>query len=185
MTNTQVNFCAKAYPAVSSAHKDAAALSVLAGFLRNSYLHTAIREQGGAYGGGAAFDSDNACFRFYSYRDPRFTETLDDFDKSLEWLQSHPHEYQPLEEAILGVISSIDKPSSPAGEASQAYFSALFGRDADYRRDYRARILTVTLEDLKRVGNDWLQPTLASTAVVSHTGNQEQADKLGLEVFQL
>ncbi len=185
MTNTQVNFCAKAYPAVSSAHKDAAALSVLAGFLRNSYLHTAIREQGGAYGGGAAFDSDNACFRFYSYRDPRFTETLDDFDKSLEWLQAHPHEYQPLEEAILGVISSIDKPSSPAGEASQAYFSALFGRDADYHRDYRARILAVTLDDLKRVGNDWLQPALASTAVVSHTGNQQQADKLGLEIFQL
>ncbi|HHL19583.1 MAG TPA: peptidase M16 [Thiothrix sp.] len=185
MTNTQVNFCAKAYPAVSSAHKDAAALNVLAGFLRNSYLHTAIREQGGAYGGGAAFDSDNACFRFYSYRDPRFTETLDDFDKSLEWLQAHPHEYQPLEEAILGVISSIDKPSSPAGEASKAYFSALFGRDADYRRNYRARILAVTLEDLKRVGNDWLQPALASTAVVSHTGNQQQADKLGLEIFQL
>jgi len=185
MTNTQVNFCAKAYPAVSSAHKDAPALNVLAGFLRNSYLHTAIREQGGAYGGGAAFDSDNACFRFYSYRDPRFTETLDDFDHSLEWLQSHPHEYQPLEEAILGVISSIDKPSSPAGEASQAYFSALFGRDAAYLRDYRARILAVTLEDLKRVGNDWLQPALASTAVVSHVGNQQQADKLGLEIFQL
>lgn len=185
MTNTQVNFCAKAYPAVSSAHKDAPALSVLGGFLRNSYLHTAIREQGGAYGGGAAFDGDNACFRFYSYRDPRFTETLEDFDKSLEWLQSHPHEYQPLEEAILGVISSIDKPSSPSGEASQAYFSALFGRDADYHRDYRARILAVTLEDLKRVGNDWLQPALASIAVVSHTGNQQEADKLGLEIIQL
>lgn len=185
MTNTQVNFCAKAYPAVSSSHADAAALSVLAGFLRNGHLHTAVREQGGAYGGGAGYDADNACFRFYSYRDPRFTETLDDFDKSLEWLQSHAHEYQPLEEAILGVISSIDKPGSPAGEAGKTYFGDLFGRDADYRRDFRERILAVTLEDLKRVGNDWLKPELASTAVVSYSANQKEADKLGLEVFQL
>ncbi len=62
--NTQVNFCATAYPTVPAAHEDAAALTVLGGFLRNGYLHGAIREQGGAYGGGATQDSSSASFRF-------------------------------------------------------------------------------------------------------------------------
>ena len=67
ITNTQVNFCAKAYPTVPADHPDAAALTVLGGFLRNGYLHRAIREQGGAYGGGASQDNTIAAFRFYSY----------------------------------------------------------------------------------------------------------------------
>ncbi|MCK5914728.1 MAG: peptidase M16, partial [Deltaproteobacteria bacterium] len=71
-TDTKVNFCAKAYPTVTIAHPDAAPLSVLGGFLRNGYLHRAIREEGGAYGGGAGHDPGSAAFRFYSYRDPRF-----------------------------------------------------------------------------------------------------------------
>ncbi|MFV1993675.1 MAG: insulinase family protein, partial [Acidiferrobacterales bacterium] len=86
ITSTQVNFCAKAYATVPSNHPDAAPLSVLSGFLRNGYLHRVIREQGGAYGGGAGHDTDNACFRFYSYRDPRLAQTLDDFDASIDWL---------------------------------------------------------------------------------------------------
>ena len=34
----------------------------------------------------------------------------------------------PLEEAILGVIGSMDKPSSPAGEGKQDFHNRLFGR---------------------------------------------------------
>ncbi len=52
VANTQVNFCARAYPTVPSDHSDSAPLTVLGGFLRNGFLHRAIREQGGAYGGG-------------------------------------------------------------------------------------------------------------------------------------
>jgi Zn-dependent M16 (insulinase) family peptidase len=48
VTNTQVNFCAQAYPTVPVGHPDSAALTILGGFLRNGFLHRAIREQGGA-----------------------------------------------------------------------------------------------------------------------------------------
>ncbi|MDX1594490.1 MAG: insulinase family protein, partial [Gammaproteobacteria bacterium] len=117
ITSTQVRFCARAYPVVPPSDPDAAALMVLGGFLRNGFLHRAIREQGGAYGGGAGYDGDSATFRFFSYRDPRLAETLADFDRALDWLQSTPHEARALEEAILGVIARIDQPASPAGEA--------------------------------------------------------------------
>jgi len=177
-TSTQVNFCAKAYPTVPMGHPDAAALTVLGGFLRNGFLHRAIREQGGAYGGGASQDSGIAAFRFYSYRDPRNSATFDDFDAALEWLQQTPHGWQQVEEAILGVISSIDKPASPAGEAKKHFHEALFGRDIVQRRAFRERVLGVTLEDLLRVGATYLDPARASTAVVTNASEAEQLLKL-------
>jgi hypothetical protein len=173
-TNTQVNFCAKAYPTVAMGHPDCAALTVLGGFLRNGFLHRAIREQGGAYGGGASHDSSIAAFRFYSYRDPRLVETLADFDQSVQWLLTEKHEYQQLEEAILGVISSIDKPGSPAGEAKQAFHNELFGRTAQARKQFRSEILDVTLDDLKRVAKLYLLPEKASIAVITNPSGYQQ-----------
>ncbi len=167
LTNTQVNFCARAYPTVPVNHPDAAALTVLGGFMRNGHLHRTIREQGGAYGGGASQDSGVAAFRFYSYRDPRLAETLADFDGAVEWMLREKHEYGALEEAILGVIGSLDKPGSPAGEAKHHFHNRLFGRTHEQREQFRQRILDVTLDDLGRVTETYLRPELASTAVIT------------------
>lgn len=158
--NTQINFCAKAYPTVSPSHPDAPALLVLGVFLRNGFLHRAIREQGGAYGGGANYHADSGTFRFFSYRDPRLTETLQDFDQALIWLQETQHEPRTLEEAILGIIGQIDRPASPAGEASVAFFNHLHGRTPEQRRKFRKQILQVTLEDLLRVATTHLIPKM-------------------------
>src|SRR5690606_5259387 len=141
----------------------------------NGYLHRAIREQGGAYGGGASQESNIAAFRFYSYRDPRLGETLHDFDASIDWLLAREHGYQPLEEAILGVIGAIDKPASPAGEAKQAFQSRYFGRDDNFQKRFRERVLATTVADLKRVAQTYLNPEKASAAVISHKGAWDNA----------
>jgi hypothetical protein len=184
-TNTQVNFCARAYPTVAWGHPDAPALSVLGGYLRNGFLHSAIREKGGAYGAGAGFDADSGAFRFYSYRDPRLAETLADFDRALDWLHGDDHPLRAVEEAILGVISSIDRPASPAGEARRAFHANLFGRSAEARRLYRLAVLNVTLDDLRRVAATYLKPERASTAVVTSQAILDQAGDLGLAVVRL
>ncbi|MBF0620336.1 MAG: insulinase family protein [Magnetococcales bacterium] len=185
MVSSQVQFCARVFPAVPYGHSDAPVMTVLGHFLRNGYLHRAIREQGGAYGGGAGYDSDAGAFRFYSYRDPRLAETLEDFDRSLDWLLSEKHEPRKLEEAILGVISAIDRPGSPAGEARRAFHEALHGRSADRRQVFRQRVLATTLEDLVRVGETYLKPQLASTAVVAGSAAQSACESLGLECYKL
>ncbi|WP_085442027.1 insulinase family protein [Magnetofaba australis] len=178
--NSQVHFCAKAYPAVSYTHPDAPALMVLGPFLRNGFLHTAIREKGGAYGGGAGFDHDAAAFRFYSYRDPRLTETLGDFDRAVQWLLDGDHKSRQLEEAVLGVVGGIDRPGSPSGEARQAFHNALYGRTPDVRRAFRQGVLKVTMADLMRVAQTYLLPDSASIAVVSSSKSRDERDKLGL-----
>lgn len=186
MTSTQVNFCAMAFPTVPSNHPDAAALTVLGGFLRNGFLHRAIREQGGAYGGGASQDSGSASFRFYSYRDPRLADTLDDFRRAIDWMLATPHEYAPLEEAILGVISSLDKPASPAGTAKQAFHNELFGRDKAQRARFRQRVLNVSIEHLVDVARRYLaDPAQASMGIVSSKTHQADLEKLGLDIRTL
>ena len=185
VANTQVNFCAKAFPTVPMDHEDAAALSVLGGFLRNGYLHTSIREKGGAYGGGATHDSSIAAFKFYSYRDPRLSETLDDFDKSIDWMLNNNHEWRQVEEAILGVIGAMDKPGSPSGEARHAFHNNLHGRTREKLQLIRQRVLAVTLDDLKRVTETYLQTDKASTAVITSAATYEQVGDLGLEIIKL
>jgi Zn-dependent M16 (insulinase) family peptidase len=185
VANTQVNFCAKAYSTVTMEHADAAALSVLSGFMRNGYLHTAIREQGGAYGGGATQDTNIAAFKFYSYRDPRLSETLDDFDKSIDWMLDNEHEYRQLEEAILGVVGSMDKPGSPAGEARAAFHNGLHGRTREKLQLFRQRVLEVTIDDLKRVTETYLKNGKASIAVITSAATHEEVGNLGLDVINL
>lgn len=185
ITSTQVNFCARVYPTVPLEHADAPVLEVLGPFLRNGYLHRAIREQGGAYGGGAGHDGDVAAFRFYSYRDPRLTETLADFDRAIDWLLQGGHSPRQLEEAILGVIGNIDKPGSPAGEAKSAFHNALYGRTPEQRRRYRTRVLDVTLDDLLRVAATWLKPERASQAVITSAATLERLGDLGMDIQRL
>ncbi len=185
LCNTQVNFCALAYPTVPSGHEDSAALTVLGGFLRNGYLHGAIREKGGAYGGGATQDSGTASFRFYSYRDPRLSETLEDYEHSIEWLLSNKHDSSQLEEAILGVISSLDKPASPAGSAKQAYYNELFGRDKEYRAKFRQQVLEVDMAKLQNVAEKYLTKDKRSVGIISNKEHLAEIEKLGLSVNKL
>jgi len=186
-TSTEVNFCAKAFPTVPSAHEDSAALSVLGPFLRNGFLHRCIRETGGAYGGGATYNQDSASFAFYSYRDPRLVETLNDFDASITWLLNEKHDEQTLEEAILNVISSIDKPASPVGEARSAYQGELFGRTPEIRQAARQKVLNVSLADLQRVGETYFDIAKGSTAVITNaaTADSDDVKALGLDLHQL
>lgn len=184
-TSTQVNFCAQAYPTVPMDHPDAAALNVLGGFLRNGYLHRAIREQGGAYGGGAGQDNNVAAFRFFSYRDPRAEDTLIDFRASLDWLTQEKHDWQPVEEAILGVVSSIDKPGSPAGDAKSTFHAELNGRTREKREQFRNRVRAVKLDDLLQVASTYLTEDKCSTAIITSADTANHLGHLGLDIESL
>lgn len=180
--NAPVFYCAKSYKTVTRDHADSPVLQVLTGFLRNGYLHRAIREQGGAYGGGATYNAASGAFNFFSYRDPRLQETLQDFDAALDWLLENEHEEQQLEEAVLGVISAIDRPKAPAAEFGDRYFMQRYERTPEDLEAYRASVLKVTLDDLKRVVNTYFKDRHTHTAVLGPKAALEEA---GFEVKQL
>ncbi len=164
--NTQVNFCAGVWHTVSLAHPDSATLSVLGNLMQHGYLHRTIREQGGAYGSGAKQNGGCACFSCFSYRDPRHKETLADFQHGIEWVLHTKHTDEAMEQAILGVIAAMDKPASPAGEASAHYYNHLHGWQWEQRNQYRQQVLQTTTSDIRRVGERYLR-TAPSMVVIS------------------
>ena len=185
MVDSQVNFCAMAFATVNQLHPDAPALSVAAGILRNGFLHTAIREKGGAYGAGATQDSSLGIFKFYSYRDPRIEGTFDDFVGSLNWLLNDAKDEGLVEQSILGIIGSMDRPSSPAGEAKLIHHALKAGRTPERRLAYRQGLLAVTLSDVKRVVQTYLVSGEGKKAVVAPKGTADVASNLGLNAIEL
>lgn len=180
-TTTQVNHCARVFATVPEQHADAPALAVLAGILRNGYLHRALREQGGAYGGGATSDQSNGLFRFYSYRDPNLEQTFEAFQGAIDWVQTADISYDLIEEAILGIISGLDAPGSPAGEAKQHFMSMQFGRDPAHRQRFRSGVIETTVEDVKRVAAEYLNDNSATAVVTSY----EQKLDSRFDLFEL
>ena len=180
ITGSQVCFCAEAFPTVNGSHPDAPILSVLATVLRNGYLHSAIREKGGAYGAGASHDSKAQVFLFYSYRDPKCKETFTEFSNSRQWALDNISAAQ-LEEGILGVISSIDKPMSPAGEAGNDFMNLIQGKSQDDRLKFRARVKDCKLSDLNEMAAKYFN-SQSKKAVLAGESFQEALEDQGFEI---
>ena len=180
MVDSQVNFCAWALPTVTMNHPDAPVLAVLSGILRNAFLHTAIREKGGAYGAGASQDSALGCFKFYSYRDPRVEGTFADFAASINWLKEQKPNDALIEQSILGIIGSVDRPGSPAGDARQFFHQDRSGRTLALRQQFRQRLLSCTWDDIQRVARLYLDNQAGIKAVVAPRGTEKQAEYLHL-----
>jgi Zn-dependent M16 (insulinase) family peptidase len=185
VTSTQVNFCALAYPAVMSDHEDAPKLSVLGACLRNGFLHSAIREKGGAYGGGATYNAEASAFVFYSYRDPRLMETYDDFKRARDWLMSADATQAKVDEAILNVISAMDKPGSPAGEMKKAFYQDLYGRTHAIRMAYRQGVISTTIDELRVLADKYLTTDNTSSAVLTNSQNAEALKDSQFEIINL
>ncbi len=153
--------------------------------MRNGFLHSEIREKGGAYGGGASYNAEAGTFVFYSYRDPRLMETYADFDRALDWVLSEDATQAKVDEAILNVISAMDKPGSPAGEARKAFYQQLYGRTHAMRKQYREGVLSTTLDDIRSVAERYLKSDVASSAVLTHSGMSDTVKDNGFEIITL
>ena len=183
ITGSQVCYCAQAFMGVSREHPDSAALSVLATVLRNGFLHTAIREKGGAYGAGASNDTATNTFKLFSYRDPKCKETFQAFEDAITWAKTSINE-QHLEEAILGVVSSIDKPLSPVGEAKNDFNFNLEEINIEERLAFRQRIINCSIEDLVRVNEKYLTKE-SKRSILAGESFKDQALELKLEILEV
>jgi Zn-dependent M16 (insulinase) family peptidase len=173
--DSDVNYCASAYSAVPIEHSDAPIFSVLSNYLRNAYLHTAIREQGGAYGGGCNYDALSATFRFFSYRDPRLHETYEDFSNAIKKASKNTIRARDVQEAIFNAVSKVDAPSSPSDTVKQDFYASLRGIDKEFRERYKQNLLKVNADDMVRVIESYLLNKEPSLSVI--TGHK-QAQKL-------
>ena len=182
-TGSQVCYCAEAFQSVPREHEDAPLLSVLAAVLKWGYLHPSIREKGGAYGAGATNDTSTNTFKFYSYRDPECMKTFNAFQNSINWAKNSITS-QNLEEAILNVISAIDKPLSPVGEAKNDFNYNLQKIDIAERLKMRQKIINCSIKDLERVNKKYLTKS-SSKSILAGESYKDQAVDLKLKPFKV
>ena len=68
----------------------------------------------------------------------------------------HRHSQDQLDEGILGIISSIDKPLSPFGEAMSDFSMNLDNKNIEKRLEIRSKVKSCTLDDLINVSQKYL-----------------------------
>ncbi|MDD3790185.1 MAG: insulinase family protein [Sphaerochaetaceae bacterium] len=123
--------------------------SLLATIITTGKLWDAVRSVGGAYGVTCSIDPLERLCAFTSYRDPRVTGTLDDFEKVLREVIEEGIEQDQLDAAIIATISSELRPISPQSRAFLAFRRALYHISDEYRSERRKTVLETTVEDLK------------------------------------
>ncbi len=179
---SQVNHCHIAWSAPTEFHADAPALAVAAQLMTNQYLHQAVREQGGAYGGSAAYAYNAGVFGMRSYRDPRLADTYADFAAAIDHVLDKDFSVEQVEEAIIGVIKGLDRPDSPFDAVVRAWNLNRRGVDEGVRARFRTGVLNCKLAEVKTAVRKWLKEGAASRA--AFVGNTSQ-DLAGLEVLDL
>ncbi|ADV67344.1 insulinase family protein [Deinococcus maricopensis] len=173
--DTPVAYNVRAYPGVPYTHADNAALLVLSRLLRTTYLQKELRERGGAYGGYATFDPRGGVFGLASYRDPHIARTYGVFDRAQSALASLTD--RDLTEAILSASKQLDPLTSPDTVGRLRFYGDLGGYTADVQEAYKARLLAVTQDDLRRVASTYLRADAAANATVAgRNPNAETAD---------
>lgn len=171
LMNIPVNFCAKALPTVPYTDPDYPKLRVLTRFLTSKYLHPIVREQNGAYGGGALLTLDGV-FNFYSYRDPNSAVTLNVFDETAKWMSENTKlvDDQNLFEAKLSILQQMDQ---PVAEYMKGVDLFLYGLSYDIWKTQRERVLAVKKEDLIEVCEKYLRGDEFSGRCVIGEGSQD------------
>ncbi|KAI8441289.1 hypothetical protein MSG28_014924 [Choristoneura fumiferana] len=177
--NIPVNFCSKVIPTVAYSHPDYPKLRVLSKFLTSKYLHPIVREQNGAYGGGAALTLDGI-FSYYSYRDPNSRITMDVFDDTADWVSKNTSlvDDQNLFESKLSILQQMDQ---PVAEYMKGIDLFLYGLSYDIWKTQRERVLAVNKEDLIEVCQKYLGSDKWAGKCVIGEGASQQLTKEGEE----
>lgn len=172
MIASPVAFIGKVFPTVSYIDPHAPALNIAAYLFDNLVLHSRIREQGGAYGGGAVSNPLSGNFYFYSYRDPNISKTLQAFKEAINVIAKGDFDDEHLEEAKLEMLQSLDSPVSPGSRGEVAYGRWREGRTPEMRQAFRSRMLALTCDDVIEAVKQIIVPQFKKGSTVVFAGKE-------------
>lgn len=139
------------------------ALKVLKVILGYDYLWSNVRVKGGAYGCMCNFGKTGDSF-FVSYRDPNLKKTVDTFENTGDYLRSFTADETTMTKYIIGAVSELDVPMTPAikgNRSSSAYLTNLDFAEVQRERD---ELLSCTQEDIRKLAG-YMDAIMAEDAV--------------------
>ncbi len=123
-------------------------MEVLGKILSMDYLWTNIRVKGGAYGSTQRITRSGFA-GMASYRDPNLRESLAVYDAAGPAMQSFECSERELLKYIIGTISDLQSPLTPAMKGSVAFRRFISGTDAEYVQRIWDEVLATTPEQLR------------------------------------
>lgn len=124
------------------------ALLVLKVILEYEYLWQSIRVKGGAYGCSASF-SRNGDSCFSSYRDPNLEKTNQAYEQCPAYLREFTADEREMAKYVIGSVSELDRPRTPAGQAAWSLAAYLEGLTGEALQRERSQVLQATQEDIR------------------------------------
>ncbi|CAK9439294.1 uncharacterized protein LODBEIA_P34860 [Lodderomyces beijingensis] len=149
----QVGYSSLAKRGAAYSTKDGAALQILSQLYTFKTLHSKIREQNGAYGGGLNFDGLGGTLNFYSYRDPNAVKSIETFESTFAYGLDANWSDKDLTEAKLRVFQSVDAPINIASQGATSFFEDI---SDELRQQRRENFLSTTNSDLVDVAQRYL-----------------------------
>ncbi|MGM0439543.1 MAG: insulinase family protein [Chlamydiota bacterium] len=182
-----VAFTAQAVNTISYDHPEAPLLSIASFILQNRTLHKRIREQGGAYGCGAAHNATAGKFYFYAYRDPQIAATSQAFIESVEDTAQGNFNNSDITSAKFEMIQALDQPIPPGNRAAVAYTWEREGKNSAIRRQFRNNLLKATKKDIQEAITNHLLPQLKEAPLVTMAGREllEKENKIFSNPLQI
>lgn len=123
------------------------ALNVVRHLLNYDFLWNQVRVKGGAYGVACRFNREQEGY-FTSYRDPNLGNTLDVYHQAAEYLSNYDAEEREITKTIIGTISSMDTPLTPAMKGKRSMSAYLTGVPLEILQQERDQVLACTKEDI-------------------------------------
>jgi len=147
-TASKVQYVIKGFNFKDLGYEYSGKLAVLRQILSREYLYNAIRIIGGAYGGFISL-SRNGYVWFGSYRDPNLEKTVENYQKTIDYLNTFKADKRKMTRFIIGTIARVDRPLLPfeKGRVAMTYYLENT-TSADIQRE-RDEILSTTPEDIK------------------------------------
>ena len=157
--------------------------SVVARYLRNTWLWDEVRVVGGAYGGFCSVDVTTGTFQYGSFRDPNLQSTLDAYAKSATFLREARIDANEVTKGIIGTISDVDAPRTPAARGHADMVHYLVGERHENRQEWRDQVLSTTASDFTAFADALDEMHAAgkahggdSVVLGGHTGIDEMVD---------
>jgi Zn-dependent M16 (insulinase) family peptidase len=184
----QVNYVGKGANLYEHGYQMDGSSQVIVGYLGMTHLWEKIRVQGGAYGAFAQFDDATGVFSFLSYRDPNIKATIDNYDKSADFLKKLDASRlsdNELKKAIIAAIGDLDSYQLPDAKGYTSMMRYITQRTDAMRQKYRDEVLSTNGEDFIAFG-EALENVAKSNAVVV-IGSQAAIEgaKAGLKVTKV
>ncbi len=172
-TSSKVNYVARCGNFRKAGYLYRGELKILQVILNYDYLWLNIRVKGGAYGCMSGFGRCGDTY-LVSYRDPNIAETNEIYDGILEYLYQFDPDERDMTKYVIGAISGMDAPLTPAAKGSRglsAYLSRVSERMMQRERD---DVLGATKENIRSLAD--LVREVLDAGSICVVGNEEKIE---------